>query len=97
MIISHGITEKGNYEKYIRSVSNDRKLSISERGMLFTLLTIPEGFSFNANVISESVRETPMTIKKTVAKLEDKGYLHRKVYTREEAGYRREDIEFVPK
>lgn len=64
MIISHGITEKGNYEKYIRTVSNDRKLSISERGMLFTLLSIPEGFSFNANVISESVKETPMTIKK---------------------------------
>ena len=41
MIISHGITKKENYENYIRTVSNDRKLSISERGMLFTLLAIP--------------------------------------------------------
>lgn len=97
MIIRHGITEKENYENYIRTVSNDRNLSISERGMLFTLLIIPEDFSFNANVISEYVRERPMTIKKTVARLEDKGYLHRKVYTREEVGYRREDIEFIPK
>lgn len=76
MIIKKEVLE--NLPEYLAYVGMDKSLRMTDKGMLLTLIGMPEDFSFNADKLSASVREAAPTVRYSLNRLETKGYIRRK-------------------
>ena len=60
-----------------QTITKDRRLGIKERGMLLTLLALPDGWEFSVIGLSKILPDGKAAIQSAVQKLEECGYLKR--------------------
>lgn len=68
-----GFTVIGN------DVTMDKSLSLKERGMILTLMSLPDSWKFSVAGLSEILPEATNTINRILKSLEGKGYLKREL------------------
>lgn len=68
---------KGKFPEYFHAACTDPRLKNVDKGILFTLATLPEDFQYNAVKLSAQLTETPPTVRISVDRLEQNGYLKR--------------------
>lgn len=76
---------KTQYTVIDNSIFKDKRLSLKARGMLVTLLSLPDSWNFNENGLEEIFCDGLTAIKSSLKQLEITGYLVRK-QTRNEQG-----------
>lgn len=91
MIYKNSITE--DYESFVENVCRDKELRACDKGLLFTLLCLPEGESFNSQRLSDATAESAITIRHSLKRLIDKGYAERRLVRKNGSYFERVDIE----
>ena len=68
---------QGNYTTVSQNVMRDRSLSLAERGMLLTLLSLPDNWHLTISGLNQILPDGKDKISKTINSLIDKGYVTR--------------------
>lgn len=68
---------QGNYTVVSMNIMKDRNLSLSERGMLLTLLSLPDNWHLTIMGLCQILPDGKDRISKTLNSLIDKGYVTR--------------------
>lgn len=68
----------GQYEKISQHIMRDKNLSLAERGMLLTLLSLPNDWNFSIKGLCAIIPDGKAKISATLNSLIDKGYVSRK-------------------
>ena len=82
---------QGNYVNVYKGIVMDRSLSLKERGMLVTLLSLPDNWDFTVTGLKKILPDGKSAISKSLATLQAFGYLTR-VQSRGEGGMYGENI-----
>ena len=77
--------DKNNFTWVHNTFIRDRRLSMAERGLLLTMMSMPENWSFSVTGLHGMVADGRDRVRSTVKALEDHGYLKR-VQTCDENG-----------
>ena len=88
---------QGRYDDYFKKLFEDNTLSNRDKGMLVTLLGMPENWSFSINRLTQVLPEAANTIDASIRRLEEKGYVRRNRIRKDGRTFLRNDIEmFFP-
>ena len=68
---------QGNFVQVYKGILKDRFLSLKERGLLVTLLSLPDAWDFSINGLASILPDGRDSIKTGLKSLEHKGYLSR--------------------
>lgn len=79
-------TNKDKYTVIHNEIFKDKTLSLKARGMLTTLLSLPDNWEFNENGLEQIFNDGITAIRTSLKELEKKGYLQRK-QVRDEKGH----------
>ncbi len=66
---------QGNYVNVYKGIVMDRSLSLKERGMMLTLLSLPDNWDFTVAGLKKILPDGKSAISKSLAKLQSFGYL----------------------
>lgn len=80
------VCKKSDFTVLDNGIFRDKRLSLKARGLLVTMLSLPEEWNYTVEGLSTILKEGQSCIKGVLNELEDSGYLVRK-QTREENGY----------
>lgn len=80
------VCKKSDFTVLDNGIFRDKRLSLKARGLLVTMLSLPEEWNYTVEGLSVILKEGQSCIKGVLKELEDGGYLVRK-QTREENGY----------
>ena len=80
------VCKKSDFTVLDNGIFRDKRLSLKARGLLVTMLSLPEEWNYTVEGLSVILKEGQSCIKGVLKELEDSGYLVRK-QTREENGY----------
>ena len=80
------VCKKSDFTVLDNGIFRDKRLSLKARGLLVTMLSLPEEWNYTVEGLSTILKEGQSCIKSVLKELEDSGYLARK-QTREENGY----------
>ncbi len=69
--------DKKNFTWVHNTFIRDRRLSMAERGLLLTMMSMPENWSFSVTGLYGMVADGRDRVRSTVKALEDHGYLRR--------------------
>ena len=83
---------QGNFTKISNNILKDKKLSMKDRGVLCTLISLPDGWDFSINGLSAIVPDGTSSIRASIENLEKLGYLVR-TKTRDSQGHFTSTIE----
>lgn len=67
-----------NYTKVSNELLKDKELSLSAKGLLITMLSLPDDWSYSTLGLTSIVKESKNTIHRLLKELESKNYLIRK-------------------
>lgn len=82
---------QGNYVNVYKGIVMDRSLSLKERGMMLTLLSLPDNWDLTVAGLRKILPDGKSAISKCLAALQSSGYLTRE-QSRGEGGMYRENI-----
>ena len=68
---------QGNYTMVSQNIMRDRNLSLTERGMLLTLLSLPDSWQLTIKGLCQILPDGKDKVSKTLNSLIDKGYITR--------------------
>ena len=68
---------QGNYTMVSQNIMRDRNLSLTERGMLLTLLSLPDSWQLTIKGLCQILPDGKDKVSKTLNNLIDKGYITR--------------------
>lgn len=68
---------QGNFVQVYKGILKDQKLALKERGLLVTLLSLPDAWDFSINGLTHILPDGRDSIKSGLKSLEQKGYLTR--------------------
>lgn len=80
------VCKKSDFTVLDNGIFRNKRLSLKARGLLVTMLSLPEEWNYTVEGLSVILKEGQSCIKGVLKELEDSGYLVRK-QTREENGY----------
>lgn len=84
---------QGNFTIVSQNIMRDKNLSISERGMLITLLSLPDNWHFTIKGLCEILPDGKDKIAKTLNSLIEKGYVTREQSRGENGKFDSTDLE----
>ena len=82
---------QGNYVNVYKGIVMDRSLSLRDRGMLLTLLSLPDNWGFTIAGLAKILPDGKHAIKSSIEALQKAGYLS-KEQSRSEAGVFGENV-----
>ena len=68
---------QGNYTVVSQNIMRDRNLSLTERGMLLTLLSLPDNWNLTIKGLCQILPDGKDRVSKTLNSLIEKGYITR--------------------
>ena len=68
---------RGNYTVVSQNIMRDKSLSLTERGMLLTLLSLPDSWQLTIKGLCQILPDGKDKVSKTLNSLIDKGYITR--------------------
>ena len=89
----HNMTSVSQYTIVSQNILKDENLSLKERGLLVTMLSLPDGWNFSIKGMAKILPDGIESISSTLNSLQDKGYVVSRQIKSENGRFGRNELE----